>query len=201
MRSLRYLIAPSIAIVAVAALLFMSSVTKPDHKKADTAVTTLVTHRVAPSTQADVQATEINGQIEREGVDIMPALETVQPEDVNSSKLDALFIASIMEHYGASPAIKTGNEKIEAGTIHKFAMKDSYAATWTANGTDSREGVTGRTALNPMSTILAGYRSAFLELPPPSIESIGVLMAWTAAAFLGGALFFRQSKMAFADVL
>lgn len=56
-------------------------------------------------------------------------------------------------------------------------------------------------ALNPMSIVLAGYRSAFLELPPPPIPSVAVLMAWAAAAFLGGALFFRQSKAAFADVL
>ncbi len=56
-------------------------------------------------------------------------------------------------------------------------------------------------ALNPLSTILAGYRSAFLELPPPPIEDVAVLMAWTAAVFLGGALFFRRSKRAFADVL
>jgi ABC-type polysaccharide/polyol phosphate export permease len=56
-------------------------------------------------------------------------------------------------------------------------------------------------AFNPMAIILAGYRSAFLELDPPPLESFAALLAWTAAAFLGGALFFRQSKMAFADVL
>ena len=56
-------------------------------------------------------------------------------------------------------------------------------------------------ALNPMATVVAGYRSAFLELPPPPLENVAVLMAWTLAMFLGGALFFRQSKMAFADVL
>ena len=56
-------------------------------------------------------------------------------------------------------------------------------------------------ALNPMATVVAGYRSAFLELPSPPLENIAVLMAWTAAVFLGGALFFRHSKMAFADVL
>lgn len=56
-------------------------------------------------------------------------------------------------------------------------------------------------AYNPMAVILLGYRSAFLELPPPPVESLAVLFAWTAAAFLGGGLFFRQSKMAFADVL
>lgn len=55
--------------------------------------------------------------------------------------------------------------------------------------------------LNPMAVILSGYRSAFLELPPPPLESFAVLIAWTAAAFLGGALFFRQSRVAFADVL
>ncbi len=56
-------------------------------------------------------------------------------------------------------------------------------------------------ALNPMAIILSGYRGAFLDLAPPPMESLAVLVAWTAAVFLGGALFFRQSKMAFADVL
>jgi lipopolysaccharide transport system permease protein len=56
-------------------------------------------------------------------------------------------------------------------------------------------------ALNPMAIVLSGYRGAFLELAPPPMESLAALAAWTGAVFLGGALFFRQSKMAFADVL
>jgi ABC-type polysaccharide/polyol phosphate export permease len=55
--------------------------------------------------------------------------------------------------------------------------------------------------LNPMAAIVAGYRSAFLESPPPSLDALLVLAVWTTAAFLGGALFFRRSKTAFADVL
>jgi len=55
--------------------------------------------------------------------------------------------------------------------------------------------------LNPMAALLAGYRSAFLASAPPSPGSLAVLLSWTVAAFLGGALFFRRSKAAFADVL
>lgn len=55
--------------------------------------------------------------------------------------------------------------------------------------------------LNPMATVVTGYRSAFLELSPPPSESIAMLLAWTGVMLLSGAFFFRHSKMAFADVL
>ena len=55
--------------------------------------------------------------------------------------------------------------------------------------------------LNPMAAIVTGYRSAFLALPPPSPTQLLILLAWTVCAFVGGALFFRRSKTAFADVL
>ena len=56
-------------------------------------------------------------------------------------------------------------------------------------------------ALNPMATLLTGYRNAFLQLAPPSVGHVVILLAWAAIFFLAGALFFRQSKTAFADVL
>ena len=56
-------------------------------------------------------------------------------------------------------------------------------------------------ALNPMATLVIGYRNAFLQLSAPSPQNVLILLAWTAAVFLIGALFFRQSKAAFADVL
>ena len=56
-------------------------------------------------------------------------------------------------------------------------------------------------ALNPMATVVVGYRSAFLELSPPAGQHLIILAAWTTVAFLLGALFFRRSKTAFADVL
>lgn len=59
----------------------------------------------------------------------------------------------------------------------------------------------GLYALNPMATVLNGYRNAFLQLAPPSLGHIVILLAWAIVFFLAGALFFRQSKTAFADVL
>ena len=56
-------------------------------------------------------------------------------------------------------------------------------------------------AVNPMATLVTGYRNAFLQLSQPSLEHILILLAWTSAALLVGAFFFRQSKPAFADVL
>ena len=56
-------------------------------------------------------------------------------------------------------------------------------------------------AVNPMATIVSGYRNAFLQMEPPGLENVLILLAWTGCIFLGGALFFRRSKAAFADVL
>jgi lipopolysaccharide transport system permease protein len=56
-------------------------------------------------------------------------------------------------------------------------------------------------ALNPMATVVSGYRNAFLQMPPPGVENILILLGWTGVIFLVGALFFRRSKAAFADVL
>jgi lipopolysaccharide transport system permease protein len=55
--------------------------------------------------------------------------------------------------------------------------------------------------LNPMAAIVTGYRSAFLASPPPTTPQLLVLAGWTMVALIGGALFFRRSKQAFADVL
>lgn len=56
-------------------------------------------------------------------------------------------------------------------------------------------------AFNPVATLVTGYRNAFLQLAPPSMDQMLILLAWSLAAFFIGALFFRQSKSAFADVL
>ena len=56
-------------------------------------------------------------------------------------------------------------------------------------------------AVNPMTTVVTGYRNAFLQMPPPSSEHLLILLAWTGVVFVAGALFFRHSKTAFADVL
>lgn len=56
-------------------------------------------------------------------------------------------------------------------------------------------------AVNPMTTVVTGYRNAFLQMPPPSLEHLLILLVWTGVVFVAGALFFRHSKTAFADVL
>ncbi len=55
--------------------------------------------------------------------------------------------------------------------------------------------------VNPMATVVSGYRNAFLQMAPPGLEHILILLGWTGVTFLVGALFFRRSKAAFADVL
>lgn len=56
-------------------------------------------------------------------------------------------------------------------------------------------------AVNPMATVVTGYRNALLQHSRPDGEHILILLVWTLVAFLIGALFFRKSKPAFADVL
>ena len=56
-------------------------------------------------------------------------------------------------------------------------------------------------AMNPMAALISGYRNAFLQLSQPNLEHLLILLGWTLIAFFIGALFFRQSKPAFADVL
>ena len=56
-------------------------------------------------------------------------------------------------------------------------------------------------AVNPMAVLVSGYRNAFLRLSQPDLEHLLILLGWTLVAFFLGALFFRQSKPAFADVL
>jgi ABC-type polysaccharide/polyol phosphate export permease len=55
--------------------------------------------------------------------------------------------------------------------------------------------------LNPMAIIVTGYRNSLLHLPQPARMQIGILLAFSIAVFLGGALLFRQAKPAFPDVL
>ncbi len=55
--------------------------------------------------------------------------------------------------------------------------------------------------LNPMATIVTGYRNSLLHLAQPSPAQIGFVLAASLAVFVVGALLFRQAKPAFADVL
>lgn len=63
------------------------------------------------------------------------------------------------------------------------------------------EGLRSLVALNPVATVVIGYRSAFLQLSPPPVQNVIILFVFTIAAFLIGASFFKHSKAAFADVL
>src|SRR5262245_2215555 len=57
------------------------------------------------------------------------------------------------------------------------------------------------TRLNPMSTIVTGYRNSLLHLAQPSLVQIGAALAVCVAVFVIGGLLFRQAKPAFPDVL
>ena len=56
-------------------------------------------------------------------------------------------------------------------------------------------------AINPMAVVVTGYRNALLEIAQPSPFHVLMLLAWSVAFFVAGALFFRQAKPAFGDVL
>src|SRR5262245_50640914 len=55
--------------------------------------------------------------------------------------------------------------------------------------------------LNPLALIVAGYRSSLLHLAPPGPVQIAFVLATSLLVFVAGALFFRQTKPAFPDVL
>jgi len=55
--------------------------------------------------------------------------------------------------------------------------------------------------LNPMALIVTGYRSSLLHLAQPGGLQIAVALGASIGVFIVGALFFRQAKPAFPDVL
>jgi homopolymeric O-antigen transport system permease protein len=55
--------------------------------------------------------------------------------------------------------------------------------------------------LNPMALIVTGYRNSLLHLAQPSAVQIAIVFAASLAVFIVGALFFRQTKPVFPDVL
>jgi lipopolysaccharide transport system permease protein len=55
--------------------------------------------------------------------------------------------------------------------------------------------------LNPMAVIVTGYRSSLLHLVQPDLRATLLVFGFSLAVFLLGALFFRQAKPVFPDVL
>jgi lipopolysaccharide transport system permease protein len=55
-------------------------------------------------------------------------------------------------------------------------------------------------ALNPMTALIAGFRAAVLG-GPMDWAQVGVAAAVSAAAFLGGCLYFRRTEDSFADLI
>lgn len=55
--------------------------------------------------------------------------------------------------------------------------------------------------LNPMTTIVTGYRNSLLNLKPPATVAVLVVYAISIAVFVVGGFLFRQAKPAFPDVL
>jgi len=55
-------------------------------------------------------------------------------------------------------------------------------------------------ALNPLSSVLAGFRSALLGTPGPTLGQIGLSLLSAFVIFGGGVLYFRRTERVFADV-
>ena len=55
--------------------------------------------------------------------------------------------------------------------------------------------------LNPMAVIVTGYRNSLLDIAQPAVKAIAIAFIMSIAVFVLGAVFFRQAKPAFADVL
>jgi lipopolysaccharide transport system permease protein len=55
-------------------------------------------------------------------------------------------------------------------------------------------------ALNPLSSVLAGFRSALLGTPGPTLAQFGLSLLSAFVIFVGGVLYFRRTERVFADV-
>jgi ABC-type polysaccharide/polyol phosphate export permease len=55
--------------------------------------------------------------------------------------------------------------------------------------------------LNPMAVIVTGYRTSLLHQGQPGAIQVAVVLAVSVIVFIVGALFFRQAKPAFPEVL
>ena len=55
--------------------------------------------------------------------------------------------------------------------------------------------------LSPMAVVVTGYRNSLLGLSQPGVIQVGVAAVVSLGVFIAGALIFRQTKPAFADVL
>jgi lipopolysaccharide transport system permease protein len=55
--------------------------------------------------------------------------------------------------------------------------------------------------LNPLATLVTGYRNALLHVAQPSTPQLTIALCSSVAVFLIGALVFRHAKPVFADVL
>jgi lipopolysaccharide transport system permease protein len=55
-------------------------------------------------------------------------------------------------------------------------------------------------ALNPLSSSLAGFRSALLGTPGPALTQIGLSVLAALTIFVAGILYFRRTERVFADV-
>jgi len=56
-------------------------------------------------------------------------------------------------------------------------------------------------AINPLYYVVRAYRAVLLSSAMPDPRDLGIMVAYGAAAFLLGGLFFRHVKRGFADVL
>ncbi len=55
-------------------------------------------------------------------------------------------------------------------------------------------------ALNPLSSILAGFRAALLGTPGPTSGQVALSLLGALIIFIGGVLYFRRTERVFADV-
>ena len=56
-------------------------------------------------------------------------------------------------------------------------------------------------ALNPMTSVVEGFRWALLGAPPPSLQLVSVSAAITALLLVGGLFFFRRVEKVMVDLV
>jgi lipopolysaccharide transport system permease protein len=83
----------------------------------------------------------------------------------------------------------------------QLAMSVLFWLTPIMYSADRLKGFASLAMLNPVAVVVTGYRNSLLGLNHPSLNQVVAAAAVSACVFVAGALLFKQTKPAFADVL
>lgn len=99
--------------------------------------------------------------------------------------------------------LAAGMQVFVRDTIHavQLALSAWYWLTPVVYGIEKLGGLQSIAMINPLATLVTGYRNSLLGLTQPDALHVVLTLGSSAAVFAAGAAMFKQTKAAFADVL